>query len=400
MAFLFCNFRKKKLMLVFSRLLFITLILFVSSISFSQSADTCRLQVSLITCGPGEELYSTFGHTAIRIVDSINKLDIVFNYGTFDDSDPYFYVKFTRGIMRYALSAYSFSDFMQEYIADKRSVTEQTLELNCIEKKHLFDALKENSREENRYYNYQFYLDNCTTRARDIIRKNATDNIFFKNILPAEAPTFRDLINNYLDSGNQYWNKFGIDLLLGSNLDKQATSEQAMFLPDYLMKGFDSAFRQQKTLVSKKQTILKSGKKSIGDKWLTPLICCSILAFVFISLSFSKNELAQKALHLADIIFFFLIGLLGLTISFVWLARVDTVCRNNLNILWALPTNAVMAFFTKNKSAWTRNYFLAVAFIAFILLIGWAWLPQQLNIAFAPLLIIIFARGVFISRKK
>jgi hypothetical protein len=354
----------------------------------------------LLTCGPGEELYSTFGHTAIRVIDSLTNLDIVFNYGTFDDSDPYFYVKFTRGIMRYALSAYKFSDFMQEYIADKRSVTEQTLVLNCDEKKYLFDALKENAKEENRYYNYQFYVDNCTTRAKDIIARNANDSIFFKNILPVKARTFRELINDYLDSGDQYWSKFGTDLLLGSNLDKQATNEQAMFLPDYLMKGFDSAILHHQILVSKKKIILKGGIKNVGNKWFTPFIFCSILAFLFISLSFSRNEVVQKILHWGDMIFFFLTGLLGLTIAFVWLARVDAVCRNNLNILWALPTNVVMAFLTNRKQIWARNYFRAVAFIAFILLIGWAWLPQQLNIAFAPLLIIIFTRSIFIGSKK
>lgn len=384
----------------FSKFLLFIFFSFVTSISFSQSSDTCRLRISLLTCGPGEELYSTFGHTAIRVVDSLTNLDIVFNYGTFDDSDPYFYFKFTRGIMRYALSAYSFSDFMQEYIADKRSVTEQTLALNCAEKEHLFDALKENSKEENRYYNYQFYIDNCTTRAKDIIARNVNDPIFFNPILPVKAPSLRQLINNYLDSGNQYWNKFGIDLLLGSNLDKQATNEQAMFLPDYLMKGFDSAFLHQQILVSKKKIILKGGNKSMGNKWFTPFTFCAILAFFFISLSFSKNELVQKILHWGDMIFFFLTGLLGLIIAFVWLVRVDAVCRNNLNILWAFPTNALMAFLTNRKQIWAKNYFRAIAFIAFILLIGWAWLPQQLNIAFAPLLMIIFTRSTFISSKK
>jgi hypothetical protein len=358
------------------------------------------LRISLLTCGPGEELYSTFGHTAIRVIDSAANLDIVFNYGTFDDSDPYFYMKFTRGIMRYALSADTFSDFMQEYISDKRSVAEQILQLSCTEKERLFNALKENAREENRYYNYQFYLDNCTTRARDIIKRNTNDPIFFKNILPENAPTFRELINNYLDSGAQYWNKFGIDLLLGSNLDKQATNEEAMFLPDYLMKGFDSASQHEEKLVVKKQIILKAGNKNTSVIWFTPFILFSALAFIFVLLSFSKNERAKKLLHITDIIFFFLIGLLGIIIAFVWLARVDAVCRNNLNILWALPTYVVMAFCTKKDQVWARNYFRAVAFIAFILLIGWAWLPQQLNIAFAPLLIIIITRSIFISKKK
>ncbi len=387
-------------MKIFRRLFLIAFLAFNCSISFSQTTDTSGLRISLLTCGPGEELYSTFGHTAIRVIDSVNKMDIVFNYGTFDDSDPYFYVKFTRGIMHYALSAYSFSDFMQEYIVEKRSVTEQILNLNCPEKLHLFNALSINSKEENRYYNYQFYIDNCTTRARDMIKRNTNKQITFKNILPANAPTFRGLINNYLDSGHQHWNKFGIDLLLGSNLDKKATNEQAMFLPDYLMKGFDSATQGQQSLVSKKQVILHTGNKTTSKEWFNPLFLFSLIAFFFVLLSFINRKWAQKTLYLGDMIFFLLTGLLGLTIAFVWLARIDAVCRDNLNILWALPTNLVMAFFTKRKQIWVRNYFRGVAIIAFILLFGWAWLPQELNIAFAPLLIIVITRGIFISRKK
>ncbi|HXB43454.1 MAG TPA: DUF4105 domain-containing protein [Puia sp.] len=386
-------------MKIFCSLLLIVFLFFTRSISFSQTTDTCRIRISLLTCGPGEELYSIFGHTAIRVVDSSAKMDFVCNYGTFDDSDPYFYFKFTRGIMRYALSIDSFTDFMREYISDKRSVTEQILQLSCNEKEHLFDALNDNASEKNRYYNYQFYVDNCTTRARDIIKRNTIDQIIFKNILPQKVPTFRELIDNYLDSGLQYWNKFGIDLLLGSQLDKRPTNEQAMFLPDYLMKGFDSASHHGEKLVGKKQILLEAVYKPPTVAWFTPFTLFSAIALVFVSLSFSKNERTQKLMFTADIIFYLLLGLLGLTIAFLWLGRVDAVCRNNLNILWALPSHVVMAFYTKTKRPWARNYFRAVAFIAFILLIGWAWLPQKLDIAFVPLLIIITARSIFISKK-
>ena len=78
-----------------------------SLFTFSQT-DSCKLRISLLTCSPGEELYSTWGHTAIRVTDSVTGIDMVFNYGTFDDSDPDFYAKFTRGLMIYALSAYPF----------------------------------------------------------------------------------------------------------------------------------------------------------------------------------------------------------------------------------------------------------------------------------------------------
>ena len=224
--------------------LILVLLQFSSLLSGAQ-ADSCTLQISLLTCSPGQELYSTFGHTAIRVKDSVTGTDIVFNYGTFDDSDPYFYLKFTRGVMRYALSVQSFPDFMQEFMQEHRGVTEQTLQLDCIEKLRLLQALQVNAEEENRFYNYHFYADNCTTRARDIISKNTGTPLVFRNILPEKHPTFRQLIHSYLDKGEQYWSKLGIDMCLGWHLDARVTNEEAMFLPDYLMKGFDSAATKQ-----------------------------------------------------------------------------------------------------------------------------------------------------------
>jgi len=370
-------------------------------ISFSQT-DTCHLRISLLTCGPGNELYSTFGHTAIRIIDSSNKLDVVFNYGIFDDSDPYFYIKFARGIMRYQVAGEYFKDFMEEYVEDKRSVAEQELQLSCTEKINLLNALKENSRDDKKYYDYQFYKDNCTIRAKDMIKKSTDQSIIFKNILPAKAPpSFRQLIHDYLDNGNHSWSKFGIDLLLGSHLDDVATNEQAMFLPDYLMKGFDSATIHQQKLVSDKKIILSSGtKKAESFSWLSPFFIFSLVAIVIILLSFNNSASTKKILNAFDIVFFFFIGLLGILIAFEWLGRVDEVCRNNMNILWAWPTHVVAAFLINKKTKFIKNYFRFAALIALILLIGWFWWHQQFNNSFAPLLVLIIVRGFFISTKK
>jgi hypothetical protein len=123
-----------------------------SAFGASSQTDSCNLRISLLTCSPGEELYSTFGHTALRVIDHSNGMDLVFNYGTFDDSDPEFYTKFTKGLMLYALSAYPYSDFVREYQAEQRSVEEQVLQLNCTQKQALFNALRENAQEQNRFY--------------------------------------------------------------------------------------------------------------------------------------------------------------------------------------------------------------------------------------------------------
>jgi len=184
------------------------------------------------------ELYSIWGHTAIRVIDSSSGMDVAFNYGTFDNSDPYFYLKFTRGIMQYALSVDNYNIFLQEYKQDHRSVIEQKLMLNGEQKERLFKLLNINALEENRYYNYRFYEDNCTTRAKGIINKSTHNSIIFKNILTGKAPTYRELIHKNLDSYHQYWSRFAIDFLLGSNLDKQINIAFAPLLIIIMQRGY------------------------------------------------------------------------------------------------------------------------------------------------------------------
>ena len=200
--------------------------------------DSARLRISLLTCGPGQDLYSIWGHTGIRVIDSVHKSDVVFNYGTFDDSDPLFYVKFTRGIMLYSVSASSFADFMEEYKYFNRSVTEQVLNLDDDVKTKLKKALEINTEEQNKYYPYHFYADNCTTRARDMLINHIRPALQFKNIRPQPGTTtYRQLIHSYMNSNTQAWNRFGIDVLLGNHLDEPMDNKQAMFLPEYLLKG-------------------------------------------------------------------------------------------------------------------------------------------------------------------
>ena len=228
--------------------------LLIPVFSFGQN-DSCSLRISLLTCAPGEELYSTFGHTALRVQDPSKGMDQVYNYGTFEFG-PDFYTQFIRGKLLYFLSVEEFGDFMYQYEAQSRSVQEQVLRLDCYEKQKLLSALQVNALEENKYYRYDFLFDNCTTRAGDMVAKNTEPEVVFKDILDGRQPSFRDQIHEYLDAGKQHWSKLGIDLLLGAKLDRKVTNHEAMFLPDYLLKGFDRARVQEKPLSDPPRTIL------------------------------------------------------------------------------------------------------------------------------------------------
>lgn len=368
--------------------------------AFTQT-DSCHLQLSLLTCGPGEDLYSTFGHTAIRIKNDFTHTDTVYNYGTFDDSDPYFYLKFTRGIMVYSLSVEPFSYFMEEYIQEHRSVTEQILQLNCVEKQKLSHALQINALETNRYYNYHFYNDNCTLRARDIITNNSAEPVVFKPILSSQNTTFRNLINSYLDKGNKYWSKFGINIFLGSHLDAVMSNEQVMFLPDYLMKGFSNASKGNGTLVSQtKEIVSESNSNQNNSFWFTPAFLFTFLLVTGIILSRIRAPWSTTALYILDIAVFLFVGLLGIVMLYLWVGRVDTVCRNNMNLIWALPTHAIIIFFIRRKQSWVKNYFRFTAIINIILLLGWKWWPQELLNALIPLCALIVFRSISIAQKK
>ncbi len=376
-----------------------SIILFFTGLVLSCTAygqtDTCKMQISLLTCGPGEELYSIFGHSAIRVKNLSTGRDIIFNYGTFDFYDPAFYTKFVKGKLLYFVSVDSFSDFLREYQYEGRSVTEQILHLDCQAKQQLVDALWLNAKEENKYYHYDFTFDNCSTRLRDILEN--TNNVQFQNFLNGATPTFRELIHEYLDKGNLPWSKFGIDLLLGSKLDRISSDREAMFLPDYLMRGYDNAIIDSVALVSSTHTVLDQKFKEKKPSFFSPLFF-SIALFVIIALiSAVKKPWSRKFLNVFDTTYFLTLGLLGVFLLFMWFGTDHQLCANNFNLLWALPTHLPVAFFIVKNPGWVKKYLTMASFLYVVVIITWKWLPQEFNAAFFPLALTAGLRSILRS---
>jgi len=395
------------------------ILFFIGSISgFAQAnKDSCTLEISLLTCSPGTDLYSIFGHTAIRVLDRTRGMDIVYNYGTFDDADPLFYIKFSRGIMRYSLSADTYENFMLEYQFEHRAIVAQVLHLDCAEKKQLYEALRTNTLEENRLYDYHFHTDNCTTRAARIIESNTRDSLIYKNILPVNSSvvpqsakatlsgpglSFRDMIHEYLDKQEAKWSEFGIDLFLGANLDAKVTNVEAIhFLPDYLLRGMDSGVTGNKPMVISKKNLLSFPQSKLHKNAFPPaalfqcLLLMSIILFIF-----RMSPAINKTLLIFDIIFFSLLGLFGILMASMWLGRVDDVCRKNINILWALPTYLIIIFFIRKKAAWVKYYFLTTAILALVLLVGFPWWFQRMNPGVVPILLLIIFRSFTLFQNR
>jgi hypothetical protein len=364
--------------------------------------DSSRLQVSLITCAPGAELYSVFGHTALRIVDSAANTDIIYNYGTFNFDDPDFYSKFVRGKLMYFLSQQSFPDFLYEYAYFKRGVTEQVLQLNPIEKKEIQLSLFENVREENRYYKYDFLYDNCATRLRDIIFKTNKDNAFEPKAFAEKGTTFRDYLHNYLSRAEMQWTTLGIDLLLGVGADKTMTTAECMFLPDYLAQGVSLAITGNAKLVERDQVHLPNAQ-DLPIKlpfWQTPLFFFSFLAFLVVLPSFFRSKAIALFQSIMDRIIFVLSGLLGLLLLFMWFGTDHQSFASNLNLVWAMPINLLVAFSINRSRKWLKMYLRYYSLLLLLMMIPVLLQPGIINVGLFPLILALSFRAWMLSRDE
>jgi len=371
----------------------ISSLLAVSQSGAAQTDSSCHLRISILTCSPGEELYSLFGHTALRVTDSATRLDVIYNWGTFDFEEPNFYMKFTRGSLLFYVSPDRIEDFLYEYQYYGRSVTEQVLNLSCEEKLQIKKAIDENMSGNNRFYKYNFQFDNCTTRVRDLIEKNINGMHVTTNIIP-EGTTFRNMLYYYLDNGGQPWSKLGIDILLGAKIDKVPTNDQAMFLPEFLMKAVDSSVANNTPLVKEKKLLLPAAPKEDISSVYEPLITIGTICLVIFFISILKSAWARTFTKFADSFLLCITGLLGILILFMWFFTDHLACADNYNLIWTLPTNVVAGFFVWKRPLWVRRYFSLAAIVTGLLLVIWFWLPQQLNIALVPFVLLMFFRYI------
>ena len=352
----------------------------------AQHLNPSNIRISLLTAAPGEELYSVFGHNGVRIkIDSLD-YDAVFNFGTFDFNQPDFYINFARGRMLYYLNVEPFDRFILSYMYENRGIREQVFALDSEQTMFVFQFLMNNARPENRNYRYHFFLDNCATRIRDLLLKTYQITALAK---PQETLTYRDLIHRYLKQ--HPWSRFGIDIALGLPTDKKTDALEQMFLPDYMFDSFAKLLYHGRPIVKETNTIFVPDRPAIQPPGpVTPfVVCCLVFALAIVFL------FIQKGSKVFDFTLFFVVGCVGLLVTFLWFFTDHTNTQNNLNIIWALPTHVVMTFFLfcKQRSNFTRYYFLATAIIAMLLVVSWVFLPQRLNPSLIPLVLTVALRA-------
>ena len=322
---------------MFKNKLSFLLLLFVvlnTNFMFGQMPLSENTKVSILTCEKGNELYSLFGHTAIRIHDNLNALDVVYNYGTFDFNTDNFYLKFIKGDLQYFVTANSFNEFFYQYTIENRSIYEQVLKLTAIQKQQLFDALNKSLLTDEKYYTYKFIDRNCTNMVVDKINQTLGQNCIVKTT--EKNKSYREILFPYVE--NHFYENLGINVIFGKKVDEAG---EKLFLPNQLMESLKVSKFNGKLIADQPKTILKADVekpfKSIWNNFYS-----FILIFILILIS-------RKSWVYAT--YFIIIGFLGIFLSLVGLYSFHEEVANNYNVLLFNPILLFLVFFF-----WKKNY--------------------------------------------
>lgn len=361
---------------------------------------TDQTEISVLTIGPGTQLYDSFGHSAFRIKDPTTNIDLVFNYGVYDFNTPNFYTKFARGKLLYKLVVSEYTPFIQGYIQQKRWIKEQTLQLNYSQKNELSAFLINNAKPENKYYKYDFFYDNCATKIRDVLQNVLEENLVYSKELPDETnETFRSLINQRIPYNS--WGSLGINIALGATIDKQLTPEEYQFLPEYVFTALSNANLVQdgvSTPIVKQVQILNDveNPKAKTNFLSSPLFWISLLSLLLIGFTykqFLKNKKGSR-LNVAIAIFLSCIGLL---LCFLWWGTDHTATANNYNLLWAFPLAFLgLLSIGKPETQWSYRFYFLLCVLLALLVLHWFTGVQFFTPILIPLLLALFSRYIFV----
>jgi hypothetical protein len=353
-------------------------------------------QISLLTCSPSEEaVFTVYGHTAIRVSDPVNDIDLVFNYGIFDFSKGDFIYRFAKGETDYKLGVSYLDRFIAEYGMRGSGVTEQQLNLSLGEKERIWKALQINLRPENVIYRYNFFFDNCATRPVEIVEKSVAGTVVYHH--EPTQKTFRELINYYMR--NKPWLIFGCELALGSPTDRLVTEREAFFLPLLVETAFDKATivspeGDERLLVSAKNILLEEIPETVEKTFITPLlfslICLAIIVFL------TWLEWQKKTYYLAiDCFLFTVAGVAGLVLFYLAFVSVHPATWPNYSLIWLHPFHlaGVVLFAVKQGGKAAYCYHFINFALLTLMLAGWYFIPQHFNAAFFPLVMCLWIRS-------
>lgn len=385
------------------RIVVIIVLIFLcsSNIIASPIKLSSKSRISVITADPGqEELYTAFGHSAIRVFDPENQIDYAFNYGVFDFEQPNFYLNFTKGHLNYMLGVSDFKRWVYQYEYYNRTVFEQELDLSQEQKQAIVDFLTNNALPENKFYLYDYFYDNCASRVWNVFENVFKEDLIFDEKYVETGHTFRTFVDSL--TLQQPWGDFGIDLCLGLPIDKYASAHEYMFLPEFVRRSLEKATLKGengfKPIVKKSTVYFQSQPKNsfVEGQLFTPnLVFWSLLVVVVIItfLGYRKNKIRRGI----DVTLFGIFGLIGVFLFALWVATDHKAASNNMNLLWAIPLHLPVAILLlkKKKPSFLKPYFLFTAVLMVLLVILWKWIPQGYNAAFMPIALTLGVRAFY-----
>ena len=336
-------------------LLYIVLTALLSVVNITAGAQSMNnndsIQISLLTCSPGKEVWAQYGHTAIRYYDKGKGLDLAINYGIFSLDQTYFIPRFVLGMTDYRMGIQAMDDFLAQYSYEERGVVEQVLNLSPKDKEVIYEALQENMKPENVVYRYNYFFDNCTTRARDMIVSHLHGRVVYPPAKP--DATFRSMIHkwNYKDK----WSQFGEDLLLGVNADRKTTKSEQQFLPENLRVDFDKATYNGKPLVKETNELLPAETtEAEPSSLLSPIFVAFLFATISIIITlFSYRK--QRVYWLWDAVLMLTSGLIGIILFIMIFSQHPCVSLNFIIFFFnPLPLFFLYPTVKRKKTLWWK----------------------------------------------
>lgn len=301
-------------------------IILLFSIHYSLFSQT----FSVLTCSRGEEIYSTFGHSAIRYQDSVKNIDWVYNYGLFDFYDPNFIPKFCMGKLDYMVGKETMNDFMGQYVYQQRAVKEQILNLSTAQRDSLFRFLEWNILDENKFYRYDFLFNNCATKIIEVLEK--TCQLKFQYYQDPEPKSFRQLI--HVNAENSVpWIDWGMDLALGISTDMIASPKQYCFLPEFVSKSIELS-----NIAQKENTLIQAEHQRPFDFSFLPVYFAILILVLFILYKLKPHTWSRILIG----VFFIILGIGGFVIGFEWFMTEHTVTKMNWNLGWLNPLSFIL----------------------------------------------------------
>jgi len=358
-------------------------------------------EVSILTIGPGDNLYDKFGHSAFYIQDPERGIEAIYNYGVYDFDTPNFYTKFAQGKLLYKLEGVQAQPFIENYKNQNRWIKQQTLNLSYTEKQAVFTFLNNNLKEENKYYKYDFFYDNCATKIRDVMVSVLGKELIYTDDFIAENKTFRNLIQQ-----NVHWNTWGslgMDVAIGAVTDMKANSWQYQFLPDYVFKAASTATIENGEsipLVKNTRTLFESSRTATTTNFLTsPLFVFLLLSIVIIAITI-RDLKRNKRSRALDVSIFVSTGVIGVFLCLLWFATDHSATVNNYNLLWAFPFSLFIAYGIgkKQPKVWVRRYVLFLVLLLVLLTMHWFTGVQEFAYGFIPLFVALAVRYFYLLK--